>query len=460
MKNSFLKIKRFAKCFIALVIICVSCTSCSVFSDPQTLMSPPKAQGELKGIEDALSASIGAMSYSFVYTISGDNRSACITEDIDNNGLREAFVFYKIKENNEIHINLLINESKDEKTAWQSVFDMALTGTGVDKVDFVDLCGDSKKEILIGCNMYNESSNVLYIYDFTDASKLIQMTKENYTNYTICNLTGDNKSQIMLFNLGTSTLSGEADINQSAVTKTAAAKLITLNSDTSGITTVIGNVGIDRSMTAISAISQTKTIDGKTALLVDAYKGSSLMITEVLCYDNGLKNLYCDIATGENISTRRQILINSRDIDDDKMLEIPFAEAIADADKSNVENAMYYTTWKKPKENGFEKVSSGYFTATGKYYLKLSDEWINSTTVKSFADESKDSFYKYDALSGISEELISIKTFDKMTFNKNSEGYIKAVESEDKIVAVKVNEKAEEYGVDYNYLKRNIVTFN
>ena len=101
--------------------MCVSLTGCTgFFSNPVSLMSPPKSSGDLVEIEEAISKI--APDYNLSYPSAGRHRNAIVIRDLNNDGNNEALVFYEITENNiiTVHMNLLVYSEKE----WQSVIDL------------------------------------------------------------------------------------------------------------------------------------------------------------------------------------------------------------------------------------------------------------------------------------------------------------------------------------------------
>lgn len=447
--------KTISKAVLSIIMIfCIlMLSSCShVFSDPKNLMKPPKASGELTGIESALNKSIG-QNYSYIYPSSGVNRAACMTEDIDNDGKKEAVVLYKSTDTAELHLNLL--SQKNER--WTSVLDVKLTGTGVDRIDFVDLLDNSNKELLIGCKQYSENENVLTVYSLDDDT-LVMRAKENYTNFAVCNLTSSKNPQLMLFGLAENTIKGAAEENsdQTGVQKNATAKLVSFNNSSSDMT-VLGGANIDASITSISSIAQCEIKNGSQAVIVDAYKGANTMITEVLCYNGELKNLTMDAYSGENTVTRRHQLVNSRDINDDGIIEIPFTTVVPGYETEISDEQRYYTSWKAFNGKDFVNVSTGLYNSIERYYLKLPASWISAVSVATNSDLSSEDFYEYGKTTG--DELLSIKVFEKNAFKNDKNGYVEIISSKNRVFAVKIGSKTSKFAVSEDYVKKNLTSF-
>ncbi|MGN1320066.1 MAG: hypothetical protein ACI4U6_02995, partial [Acutalibacteraceae bacterium] len=126
------------KLFCLLLVICMflSFTGCSLFDSNNELVSPPELTGEMYPIGKALRESAGN-DYNLKYPTTGDRRSAIVLEDVDADGMFEAFAFYSTNEDEMTHMHInIIRQNGDD---WISVDDQTIVATGVEKVDFCDL---------------------------------------------------------------------------------------------------------------------------------------------------------------------------------------------------------------------------------------------------------------------------------------------------------------------------------
>lgn len=439
---------------VLLTLCCLSLSSCSgVFSDPKSLMSPPKSGGELAGIEDTLNKAVGSL-FSFVYPPTGNYRSSCTMHDITGDGNDEAIVFYKLTDSGEIHMNYLYRRD----SVWTSVFDMKLNCVSIDRIEFADLCGDSNPEVLIGCSLYNDSEKTLYIYSVKD-NVFSQISQEIYTDFSVCDIVNKSKPQIILFNFGSNTVIKDAESNNLNVQKYASAKLLSFSS--ADVTNVLGNVSIDRSITSISSVTQSN-FDGQQALYVDAYKGTAAMVTEIIYYDNKnrkLVNVYENMESGENAITKRFLLANSRDIDNDGTLEIPFGVEVPGYDGSATGDKQYYSIWKRCSKTAFTTVSSGYYNLTDRYFIKLPENWLGGVTLSLDKKQSSETFYIYDKNGNISTQLLSIRIFDRSSFNADKNDYQSVATDGERVFAAKVDDSDSKYSISIDYVRSNILIF-
>lgn len=452
------QISRTALC-VLLAGACLILSSCSsVFSDPRTLISPPKTSGVLTGIEDALTRAING-EYSFVYPQSGDYRSACNIVKLSGSGDIEAVVFYQRKDTEEIHLNYL-SKSGDK---WKSNSDIKLVCSSINKVDFADLCGDGTKELLIGCNLYNEKEKKLYVYS-KKGNQFNQIAQESYTDFSACNLTDNTKMQLALFSLSANSSVNSAENETALIKKPASVQLISFNAYEDGVAAVLGSTYIDSGITSFSQIAASKINGGVNALFADAYKGVDTMITEIVYYDKigkMLVNALSGTPAAENVQTKRRILLNSRDIDGDGCLEIPFGIEIPGYNVSQSDEQMYYSRWKRFEKGIFTVAATGYFNASDNYFLKLPEKWLGNVTVSVDKKKSDVDFYIYDLKNDVKgARLLSLKMQSKKDFEKNPDGYEMIAQSGDNIIAGQCD-GADNAGLSINteYIKNNLTVY-
>ena len=81
--------------------------------DTDNILSPPELSGELKPIQQALVDSIKG-EYTLKYPTYGEIKSAVVTEDLDGDGIKEAFAFYSTSDSEEtmMHLNVIVKDKK------------------------------------------------------------------------------------------------------------------------------------------------------------------------------------------------------------------------------------------------------------------------------------------------------------------------------------------------------------
>ena len=190
------------KLFCLLLVICMflNFTGCSLFDSNNELVSPPELTGEMYPIGKALRESAGN-DYNLKYPTTGDRRSAIVLEDVDSDGIFEAFAFYSTNEDEMTHMHInIIRQNGDD---WISVDDLTIVATGVEKVDFCDLNSNGTKEILIGWEVNGSSEKQLSVFSFEN-DKLVQKLQQPYTSFLCCDLDNNATNELFIHLLNTS----------------------------------------------------------------------------------------------------------------------------------------------------------------------------------------------------------------------------------------------------------------
>ena len=440
-----------------VLIIMLNTTGCTgFFSNPVSLMSPPKSSGDLVEIEEALSKICA--DYELSYPSAGRYRNAIIIRDLNGDGNSEALAFYQQTDNNNITVHL--NVLTFNKNEWKSKYDAKLSGTGIDRVEFHDVCGDGDVEIFVGCKLYNVQEQELNVYKYENESVTL-LAQERYTDYCVGDIIGAKKPQTVLFKITNETDNVSSESKDSPIKKTVSAKLLSFSYESDGVPVALGTVNFDSSIVSFSNITVSSVEKGKNAVFVDAFVEASAMITEVFYYDETLKLTFYNKRTKSTDATYRDSLIGSRDINKDGIVEIPKTYVCQGYDTvENPTDRVYFTEWYNIKNNAFgERVTSGFINTADNYFVSTPATWLGKITAQRNLEDRERSFCEWDFTNRTyGENLFSIRVFLKSEFRKNNRNYTKIKEDDEYVYAVKVNKNAtSENKVTVDYLKKNII---
>ncbi len=386
---------RFKKLLVIMVSIalCMCLCGCELFAfNTEELISPPALTGDMYPIGQALADSAGD-NYTLKYPTSGERRSAVILEDIDSDGLFEAFAFYSTNddETTMMHINVICQRNG----RWVSAADQSIAAVGVERVDFCDIDGDGTKEILAGWEIYGSSEKQLSVYTFTQ-NTFSQRLLQQYTGFLCGDLDGNGENEIFVHLLNTSVPENKAAI---------------YTFGESGIHQTAGCIMDSTVKTASEPVLSTLST-GEMAIYIDEIKGIGA-ITEVLCLSKGeLINPLLDMENSfENTGTLRAASLSFKDINHDGVIEIPVASDLPSADGGT--ESLYYTNW--CSFNG-EKLTVKLITIVNTidgYYLTLPNRMVGKIAVSKDTANHRRVFYAYDAVrSTVGERLFSITAYD------------------------------------------------
>ena len=426
------------------ICLSISLCGCKIFVfDTDNILSPPELTGEFKYIQKALVESIKG-EYTLKYPTYGDIKSAVVTEDLDGDGIKEAIAFYSTSDAEEtfMHLNVIVKEKKNYK----SVDDSSKPASGIERIDFYDLNGDGKKEIIAGFEIYAESEKQLAVYQF-DGKALTQIMSQKYTNYLCLDFDDDGQNEILV---------QELDTKES----TNKAALYSVTED--GLTQISGCL-MDGKVKTAGKFKLSSLTNGQKAIYIDEIKGIGA-VTEVLFMSKGeLKNPLLDTEnTMENVQTIRSATISSADINEDGIIEIPMASDIPNADLSS-EEKLYYTNWCSfSGEVLTVKQVSIVNTADG-YSINLPKRFIGNIAVLKSVDKRTRTVYLYDnelQIAGL--KAVTFKAFDKDEYEESEKpkgNNIKVFSKDNTVVVAETCDLGDDLKITEQELE-NILSFN
>jgi len=392
---------------IAAVLVCITMSGCgfTTFLTPAETIRPPRITGEFEGVRTALEASVGSdivMEYP-----KGDNGVASfMTADLDGDGTDEVLAFYRQDtEASVTRINLL---KSDSSGGWVSVQDLDPVGIALDSVSFCDLDNDGCQEVVTGWNMYDAKNKEMAIYKM-DSGLLTQRASERYTEYVLCDINSDSVTEIVVLLL-------------SSAEQTASVSAFKFSS--AGGITIAGSAPLDGGVTSYAKITVGKAGEEVPALYIDAFKGTTATLTELVYWDDGkLVNAYYNDETGETSATLRSFTEYCRETREGEML-IPFEKPLF-GQSEDAEVRLSFTEW-RVFEDSADKISTVTFKCDDySYYFNLPEQWYDSVSVTYGSDSSVLIFYEYDPVSGSKKgELMRIRIFEAgQTEEAQSLGY-------------------------------------
>lgn len=426
------------------IALCLMLCGCNMFVfDTDNILSPPELSGELKPIQQALVESIKG-EYTLKYPTYGEIKSAVVTEDLDGDGIKEAFAFYSTSDSEEtmMHLNVIVKDKKKYK----SVDDNSKSASGIERIDFYDLNGDGKKEIIVGWEIYAESEKQLAVYQF-EKNALTQIMSQKYTNYLCIDFDDNGKNEILVQDLDTKESTNKASLYS-----------ITEN----GLTQISGCL-LDGKVKTAGRFKLSSLSNGQKAVYIDEIKGIGA-VTEVLFMSKGeLKNPLLDVEnTMENVKTIRSATIPSADVNNDGIIEIPMASDIPNAD-FNSDEKLYYTNWCSFSGDVLTvKQVSVVNTADG-YSINLPKRFIGNIAASKNIDKRTRTVYLYDnELQIIGQRVITFKAYDKTEYEESEikkSNNIKVFSKDNTIVVAETFDIGQDLRLTSEELE-NVLSFN
>jgi len=364
-------------CIVITLLILINLCGCNLFTiDTEQLLNPPALTGDMRPILEALNNSING-EYTLKYPSGGDYRSPVIMNDVNGDGVFEAFAFYSQLDGdvNYMHINAISRE----KNKWNSVSDHKVDAGGVDSVDFCDLNNDGIMEIIVGWEIYGSTDKQVAVYSF-DNNTLSQRLIHAYSNFLCCDLDQNGENELFIHHFN-------------AVDPINEALLYTL--DDKGVVQISG-CAMDNTIKTVNGPMLSVLSSGQPAVYIDETKASG-MVTEVLYMSKGvLVNPLLDADTGENLRTLRTNSAPIADINGDEIIEIPITDLMLSVENKDNTEKIYYTNWCSYNGEKLVNQMTTLLNMADGYYLKVPERWVGRITLVRDNEHRSRQIYSYN----------------------------------------------------------------
>lgn len=436
----FKKIVAIVTAISLMLLLC----GCDLFkADTAELLSPPSLSGDLKYISQAIKQSAGE-GYTLKYPSRGSYRSAVVQQDIDGDGIAEAFAFYSMTDGDIVTMHINVIHKDGEK--WISAGEQHVVAGGVDKIEFCDLDNDGALDIVVGWEIYGASEKQLAVYSFTE-NTVTQRMFQKYTDYIVCNLDGDSKSEILVI-----------DFNPTELKNTASLHILN-----DGGMTQIGSCQLDSKVQSIGEPIISQLSSGKSAVYIDAVKGVGA-ITEVLFYENGeLLNTLYDLELQENSKTLRSASFTTYDINNDGILEIPVQENVPAVANAEITEKLYLTKWCSFNGESLTNQLTTMINVLDGYYYILPQKWVGNIAILKDTDNRIREIYSYDSETlTVGESLLYLRAFTKKEWQSGKYkdmGYVEIAKDSENVIVCKISKNAIKQGLTLENVKNNLVIY-
>lgn len=420
---------------LLITVVCLTLSGCDFnIASVDSLMRPPKLSGDSSLLQEAFENSVNYSESVIMKTpMSGDNRSSYLFYDLDNDETQEAFVFYSDPAVEDV---AYVSAFKKIDGNWSCVSNIEGRGEDVYEVSFADINGDGIKEIVISWNStsqvelanfsdFGSSRNrTMTIYSYNGSSFTLIKT-EVFTKAFIDDLNGDNADELFVLNIDLS--------NQ---TKNTVGRIISFNSAYKVVNeeefTITGMLEILNVVTD-NYISNDEV---HTRLYIDGLISETGVLTEVIDIthsDFAVKLPLYESNVSEAPLTLRDVRTNSRDIDNDGIVEIPTLETLVSGTSISSASAdampLNLTVWSELKDGLIVADFKCLLNSTYGYMFVFPEDSVGKVTVVYNTDTTTLTFYSLDENGTIGGELFSIRAFSKLNWDENDFGYTKLDEN-------------------------------
>jgi len=400
----FMRVRSLLLCILCMILP-YALTGCSYINfNTDDIMTPPKPAGELYNIQQALEDSVKTP-IQLKYPTSGEHRSAFTLIDLDGDSKNEVVAFYLTSPNTQkssMHISLISYQSE----SWVHTGDITVNAADVASVNFVDLDSDGKLEIVVGWWMYSQVDRMISVYTVKNG-KLVGRLSEPFTNFTTCDLNGNGRQELLI-------------TYQNIIEKTAFANLYEFSEEG---TVNLGTAALDPNITSYSDPMVVADGSGKETVYIDAAKADG-MITEILYFEDSLKNPCITANEALNSVTFRPSPVPASDIDGDDIPEIPHQVLLLPEDNRTPADAVYLTEWLSFNDGHFRTEIRALMNYTDGYYLTVPEKWVGNISVVRDNENRSRTFLAYDQKANTAvKEILRIRVADRSDYRQNNAAY-------------------------------------
>lgn len=433
-------------CIAAVLAVCMffsSCDSAEIIRPVESLLSPPLYHEEYEELVEAFRESV-SKDVVFCTPQEGDHRSAIIVEDIDSDGETEALIFYRDSADSSVARMHYFNVIDGE---WASRGDFNGYGNEIKKMVITDMDGDGNSELIVIWSVSGVSSgNIMSVYRTSfDFDNYKEVSNEMCTVCEVADMDGDSKEEI--FYMNQVTVSG---ISQRY------ARVIKLSGDT---VVLMGEAKVDPNISSYTSVKTEKASgDSPLKFYVDALKGESQMITELIYWDSSKSELcapFLDAETMANTATLRYEPIASADVNNDGIIDIPVQNKLLGeaTDAGNV----YVTEWINYSDYEIKTIMNSLVNYADGYMIQLDESEIENTGVRNYTAQNCWVIYKTDSEGRSLNELYSVLkiTYDRWD-NEDFKEYIPVIERDDGVICAYVTQSGADIGIDSKYITSRV----
>ena len=350
-------------CLILAVCLLFSGCSFRLASSIDDLISPISPFGENADVQKAMDSFVKS-GYSLKTPTHGNYIASYTFIDLDGDNQEEAVSFYEPTTNLGTTFMAVL---KIIDGNWSVVCNVDGFGKDIYSLDFCDINGDSKNEIIACWDVIsNSSSHNLAAYYYNDNEGDISVTcVDNYisvNNYVCVDFNSDASEEILAFVINSS--------------NSAKAQLYSL---TDGSFVLMGETKLDSNVTDYVSICS-DNIEGDVRVYADAIKSNgSSMVTELIYWSDSYGTIvspFYNYSTGLTKGTTRNAMATCRDLDGDGEVEIP-----KDAYIENLPWQVQAIDWKIYKNTVLQSSNYSLFVPGDKYLLIIPDDYFENIAV-------------------------------------------------------------------------------
>lgn len=338
---------------------------CAFHSD-ESLFQLPKAPEDLNNLMSKIQE-VTNQGGEQTAPLSGENIQNVQLQDLNSDGVKEAIAFFRMN-GEEKPLKIYIYSQIDEEYQVQTVIEG--TGTAINYVSYQDLNGDGSRELVVSWQISTQIHE-LAAYTLHQQQAIELMSVTDYTEFTICDLDGDNAQEILVFRLEPEG-EGSADFYDF---RDGVMELQSQAPTSSGIKSISSN-----------GIKNSSLSGGEPAVFVTYDYGTdgNVSITDIFAWkEGGVHNITLN---EEMASSSDTVLFNAvvgpTDIDRDGVMELPQMVEVKEYKQNSTASNFWLVRWRKFDLDGTPHLLyTTYYNDRDGWYLELPERWVGKITL-------------------------------------------------------------------------------
>lgn len=373
-------------------------SSCSMVSaNTEDLLEPPQLSPDQAALAEALERGLGTDDFTLKYPISGENRSAYLLCDLDNEPSNEAVVFYQLTGNDTIRMNIL---DQNERGEWESVYDMAGAGDDIYTVDLASISSLDRNDLIISWKDRGRTELDIEIYSY-ETGTLSNLFSGSGDRVYFMDINEDGYSEMVLLGWASSR-DPSLQIVRRAGSRVIARDEIILSSRTIDFT----------------GLTLGKTLDGETAIYVDELISSSSAATDIVVLNGFNMDVVTAVESSEEDErpdslydqTIRPAELTCQDYNGDGITDIPNSTLMPGYSSSDVDENIYRINYQNLYDGELLPAYSVVSNQEMGYIFLMPDSWVNKVTVRRITETNEWQFVVYGSdLNSSGTVLLSLK---------------------------------------------------
>ena len=339
---------------LALLLCLGGLTGC-VFGSVDEMYALPKSSESYVNLQATINQEKGSAEY--IAPLSGENRQTIQLVDVDGDGSQEAVAFFRDAAA-EQPLQIVIFK-QDDREAYQVYARIEGIGSEIESIDYLDLCGDTGCDILVS---WQVSASVHTLVGYTIAGgEPMEILRSGYGRYLAADLDKDGREELVLA--------------QSENGSPARWRLEYYDGRESHME-MLSAAPLSEGATDICAWSSGSLADETPGLFVTSYFGKDVLITDVLCVDEGgLRNLSLHSGKRSSENTCHYYSgVFPADMNGDGITEVPVSREVP-AYGGSTADSFWWLDWIAYRSDGSgDQVLTTCHSGDG-WYLELPEEW-------------------------------------------------------------------------------------